>query len=116
MATHSGSCHCGAVRFAVESELDGVIECNCTHCYRKGLQLVFVAPDRFTLQQGEDAVREYLFNRHNIRHQVCTTCGVEPFARGKAPDGSDMVAINVRTLETVEPWTVATMHFDGRKL
>ena len=115
-ATHTGSCHCGAVRYEVETDLEEVLECNCSHCYRKGFQLVFVAPDKFTLKQGEDAVGQYLFNRHNIRHSFCATCGVEPYARGKGPDGSQMVAVNVRTLEDVEPWTVVTTRFDGRSL
>ena len=34
--THQGSCHCGRMAFEVESDLDQVIECNCSHCSRKG--------------------------------------------------------------------------------
>lgn len=33
--THHGSCACGAVAYEVELSLDGLIECNCSHCYRK---------------------------------------------------------------------------------
>ena len=39
--THQGSCHCGAVAFEVDMGLDGLIECNCSHCYRKGFVLAF---------------------------------------------------------------------------
>jgi hypothetical protein len=112
-ARHAGSCHCGAVRFAVESDLEQVIECNCTHCYRKGLQLTFVAPEQFTLLEGEDALSEHMFNRHNIHHLFCRSCGVQSFARGKRQDGAEMVAVNIRTLEDVAPWSVTTTHFDG---
>jgi hypothetical protein len=34
--THTGSCHCGAVAYEVDTDLEGLIECNCSHCYRKG--------------------------------------------------------------------------------
>lgn len=111
--THRGSCHCGGVAFEVDSDLEGLIECNCSHCYRKGLILSFSTPDAFRLLRGEDRLSEYLFNRHVISHRFCKTCGVEPFGMGKGPDGQDMVAVNVRTLEDVEPWSVETTKFDG---
>ena len=112
--TYTGSCHCGAVRFEVSAALDQAIECNCSHCYRKGLILTFVQPSNFTLVAGEEALSEHGFNRHAIRHLFCRTCGVQSFARGRAPDGSEMVAVNVRVLEGVEPWSVNTTRVDGR--
>ncbi|HEY0052307.1 MAG TPA: GFA family protein [Caulobacteraceae bacterium] len=112
---HQGACHCGAVAYEATLSLEGVIECNCSHCYAKGFQLAFVTPDKFTLKQGEDALSpEYLFNTHKIRHRFCARCGVEAFASGEGPGGQKMVAINVRTLTDVEPWSVETARFDGR--
>jgi hypothetical protein len=59
-------------------------------------------------------MRDYLFNTHNIRHHICPTCGVEPFGRGKGPDGKEMVAINIRCLTDVEPFSIApNVRFDG---
>ena len=111
--THKGSCHCGGVIFEAETNLTPVIECNCTHCYRKDLMLAFDTPDAFRLKRGEDRLSEYLFNKHIISHRFCKTCGVEVFGVGKGPDGKDMVAVNVRTLEDVEPWSIETVKFDG---
>ena len=34
--THKGSCHCGRIAFEVEGDLAQVMECNCSHCSRKG--------------------------------------------------------------------------------
>ena len=113
-ATHPGSCHCGAVRFQVETDLEQVIECNCSHCHRKGLMLTFVEPSAFTLQSGEEALSEHQFNKHAIRHLFCATCGVQSFAYGTRPDGAQMVAVNVRTLEDVEPWSLTPARVDGR--
>lgn len=112
--THQGSCHCGAVTFEVQSDLSEVMECNCTHCFRKGLWLTFVKPEAFTLKTGEPGLTEYLFNKHAIHHHFCPTCGVEPFGRGKDPRGEEMVAVNIRTLTDVEPFSVQpAFRFDG---
>ncbi len=111
--THKGSCHCGSVTFEAETNLEPVIECNCSHCYRKGLLLAFLTPDSFLQKRGEDRLSEYLFNKHVIRHRFCRTCGVEVFGMGKRPDDQDMVAVNVRTLEDVVPWSIEPARFDG---
>ena len=111
--THEGSCHCGAVAYEVDISLDGLIECNCSHCYRKGFVLGFVEPDAFRLK-ADGPQTEYQFNQHHIRHRFGETCGVQTFARGTSPDGKEMVAINVRTLTDLEPWAWTAQRVDGR--
>ncbi|HYC99543.1 GFA family protein [Brevundimonas sp.] len=112
--THSGSCQCGAVAYEADLDLDGVIECNCSHCYRKGLALAFVSPAAFRLTSGEGSLSRHTFNTHRIEHLFCERCGVQSFARGQTPDGSPMVAINVRTLTDIEPWSWTAQRVDGR--
>ena len=56
----------------------------------------------------------YTFNKHQIRHQFCPTCGVAPFGMGKDRNGNEMVAMNVRCLEDVEPSTLKIVPHDGR--
>ena len=113
MTTHTGSCRCGAVVYEVDMDLDGLVECNCSHCYRKGLVLGFVAPDAFRLT-AEGPQIEYLFNAHKIRHLFCDTCGVQSFARGEKPNGDKVIAINVRTLTDIEPFSWTAQRVDGR--
>ncbi|RZJ32417.1 MAG: GFA family protein [Brevundimonas sp.] len=113
--THRGSCHCGAVAYEVDTDLSQVIDCNCSHCFRKGLWLTFVKPEAFRLRTGEPQLAEYLFNKHNIHHHFCPTCGVEPFGRGTDPGGEPMVAVNIRTLTDIEPFSIKPSYrFDGR--
>ena len=111
---HTGSCHCGAVAFRVEGEPAQVIECNCSHCSRKGLLLWFVGRDALHVDRGQDALTEYRFNRRVIAHQFCSTCGVQPFAYGTGPDGRETAAINVRCLDDVEPASLERIAYDGR--
>jgi hypothetical protein len=112
--TYTGSCHCGAVRYEAEAEISGVVACNCSFCQKKGTLLAFTDEEDFRLTEGADRIAEYRFNRHVIGHVFCTTCGVEPFARGVRPDGGHMVALNVRCLDGVEPDSFPVRQYDGR--
>jgi len=110
--THQGSCHCGAVAYEVDTDLDGLVECNCSHCYRKGFVLGFVPPAAFrVLKEGPQTA--YLFNSHKIHHRFCQTCGVQTFAHGESPNGP-MVAVNIRTLTDIEPFSWTAQRVDGR--
>lgn len=116
MARHSGGCQCGRVRYTVEVGLDKLISCNCSRCGKLGSILAFAPASAFTLLQGEDALSEYRFNTHRISHLFCETCGIESFGRGVGPDGSEMVAINVRCLDDVDVFALKPHPFDGKSL
>jgi len=112
--TYSGGCQCGAVRYDVSMELGDVIACNCSRCGRLGSLLAFAPAQNFTLKSGEDALTDFQFNKHVIHHLFCKTCGIESFARGTGPDGTEMVAINARCLDGVDPASLNVVQFDGR--
>jgi len=111
---HTGSCHCGKVRFRVEVDLANPITCNCSYCQRRGSILAFTGSGNFELERGEDALTEYRFNTNKIQHLFCATCGMESFARGVTPDGAEMVAVNVRCLEDIDLSGLNTTQYDGR--
>jgi hypothetical protein len=115
MTTYTGGCHCGAVRYEVTADIDGVMSCNCSICSKKGSLLTFVPADRFELQKGEGALTDYQFNKHVIHHLFCKTCGIASFARGSSPKG-EMVAINVRCLDGFDFEKVPVKQFDGRAM
>jgi hypothetical protein len=56
----------------------------------------------------------YQFNKHVIHHLFCSTCGIQSFAKGRGPDGSEMVAINARCLDGVDPAALKVKAIDGR--
>jgi hypothetical protein len=113
---HTGGCHCGKVRYEVETELSPVLSCNCSICTKKGHLLTFVPPAQFTLLSGKEELADYQFNKHVIHHLFCRTCGIQSFARGTGPDGAEMVAINVRCLDDVAISKLNITPFDGRSL
>jgi hypothetical protein len=111
-----GSCHCGKIAFTVEGEPGPVIECNCSHCSRKGYLLWFVPRDKVTFAADNGPLATYTFNKHVIRHQFCTNCGCAPFALGKDQKGNNMVSVNVRCLEGIELDRLERKPFNGRAL
>lgn len=114
MNTYTGSCHCGAVKFTVDADIEKIMECNCSHCARKGFLLSFVPAENVTIESGEDNLTEYRFNKKHIAHLFCKTCGVQAFGRGERPDGSTTYAINVRTIPDLDVTALTIENVDGK--
>lgn len=114
MKTYHGSCHCKAVRFEAQTDLNRVVQCNCSLCSKKGVLLHRVPPERFRLVSGEEALRLYQFNTRVARHYFCGTCGIHPFSRPRAKP--EWYTINVRCLDgyDLEEEKPDIFPFDGR--
>lgn len=114
MQNHNGSCHCGAVTFTITGDITKAIACNCSYCGRKGTLLAFFPESQFTLNSGSDNLTEYRFNTKKIAHLFCTTCGVQGFGKGTAPDGTSTVAVNVRCLDDIDLSTLEVDTYNGK--
>ena len=113
MTTHSGGCHCGAVRFEVDAPADIVAtQCNCSICSMTGFLHLFVVKQDFRLLQGDDALTTYTFNTGVARHHFCRHCGVKSFYVPRShPDG---YSININCLDPGTILSMTTQPFDGR--
>lgn len=114
MALSHGSCHCGAVTFDVDVDLEKLITCNCSICGRTGSIMAFVPADKLQRLSGEDRLTDYQFGAKRLHHVFCSVCGVRPYAMGGGPDGKPMAMINVRCLEGVDVHALKTTPYDGR--
>ena len=110
--TYEGGCHCGRVRFRVTAELAGITECNCSVCTKKGFLHLIVAPERFALLGGADALAEYRFNTGTARHLFCRYCGIHPFYVPRSDP--DKIDVNLRCLDDIDLAAVKIAPFDGR--
>jgi hypothetical protein len=111
---YNGGCHCGKISFKVEGALEQAIECNCSHCSRKGYLLWFLPRPMLTLLSSDTNLATYTFNKHAIKHHFCPNCGCAPFGFGTDRTGAATAAINVRCLEGVELTSLKRVPFDGR--
>lgn len=78
--SHSGSCHCGTVRFtvALPAELRGA-RCDCSICSVKGAVTVGAPLDALEIVEGADALTLYQFNTGVAKHWFCSRCGTYTF-------------------------------------
>jgi hypothetical protein len=114
MATHTGGCHCGRVRFevAAPAKLE-VADCNCSICKKFGYLHLIVQADQFKLISGRESLSTYTFNTHTAQHFFCSHCGVKSFYVPRShPNG---VSVNARCIEsdTIESMQIAP--FNGRE-
>jgi hypothetical protein len=116
--TYTGGCHCGAVRYEADMDLSqGTLRCNCSMCGKTRAWLVGIGSDDFRLLKGQESLTDYQFNRNNIHHLFCKTCGVKSFGRGIGPDGKPMIAVMLATVDNVSDAELAAlpiMYVDGR--
>jgi len=113
MVTHHGGCHCGRVRFEVDTDAELMIdECNCSMCSRLAYQHLIVPATRFRLVKGKEALTTYTFNTGTAKHYFCATCGVKSFYVPRShPDG---VSVNARCIDSPTVTGIKINFVDGR--
>lgn len=105
LRTYQGSCHCGAVRYEVDLDLDeGTGRCNCTICGKRRFWGTTVKPDAFRLHAGAEAMGDYRFNTNKVHHRFCLTCGVATFGHGYIEEaGGAFYSVSLATLDDASP-------------
>lgn len=101
MKTCAGSCHCGAVRFEIDSDFPELTTCDCSLCKRRSATMVKVHESQFRLLSGQDSLTEYRFHTRTATHYFCKSCGIYPFHRKRITP--DFYGINVACLENFDP-------------
>ena len=76
--------------------------------------MAFAPVSSFELLTGEGEQTDYQFNKKNVHHLFCSTCGVRSFGRGTGPGGVAMCMINVRCLAGVDLKALAIKEVDGK--
>lgn len=113
MTTHTGGCHCGSVRYEVDSPARiEATQCNCSICKKSGYLHLIVSQDDFRLLQGDEAIQTYTFNTGAAKHHFCKHCGVKSFYIPRSHPHGVSVNVNCLDEETIE--SVEIKLFDGR--
>ena len=100
LKTYQGSCHCGAVRFEADLDLDQpTYRCNCSICRRTRSWPAVARDGGVRVLSGEPELTPYLFNRRKNQHDFCRLCGVRPFRIGTDTPIGRMYGVNLGCLE-----------------
>jgi len=110
---YQGGCHCGNVRFKVESSDTPKIEgCNFSIFSKSGFLHLIVPKRDFKLISGKNYLQIYQFNTGITEHTFCKVCGIKPFYIPRSnPDGVD---VNIRCLDS-QTSEIKIIKFDGKK-
>jgi hypothetical protein len=121
--TYSGSCHCKAIQFECDLDLEaGTSRCNCTFCTKTRFWLAIARPEDVRVRGG-DALVDYQHAPPQkpapfLHLYFCRVCGVRPFTKGGhlAALGSEFYAINVAALDLsdAEMAAIPIRYVDGR--
>jgi len=117
MKPYTGSCHCGAVRFAFEMpEITDGMRCDCSICIRKGSLLTTetVPPDRMQIDAEDGALMTYAFGTMTARHHFCGTCGIHTFVETRLRPGE--FRVNLGCVEGLDSLQLPTIFYDGKNL
>lgn len=111
---HDGGCHCGFVRFVVQSQPRSALLCNCSICTMKGYVHWVVPRSRFRLLSpgDESALPVYRFGTRVAAHYFCPVCGVAPFYVPRSDP--DKIDVNLRCLSGVDIGALPVETFEGQ--
>ena len=121
LKTYTGNCHCGAFKYTFQHEkITSGMQCNCSYCHKKGYLLLFLnkSSSNFSILRGEDSLKTYTFNTHNLLHKFCPTCGTNVIASSKdeGKEGTKNMAVNLRTVQDLGVWGLENMKVDGKSI
>ena len=107
----TGSCHCGAVRFAITSDFPELTSCDCSLCKRRNALMVKVHESAFELLAGAEQLATYQWHTHTAVHHFCKVCGIYPFHRKRVTP--DHFGVNVHCLDGFDPAGIAVRATHG---
>lgn len=88
------SCHCGGVRFQVETPPAAVNECTCSLCAKYGALWSYYPPAQVGFADGS-ATETYVWGKRRLEFHRCATCGCVTHWIAVAVDWSEM-GVNMR--------------------
>jgi hypothetical protein len=112
---HKGSCHCGAIQFVVDMDVEasGGTRCNCSVCNKTMVTGSRATPGALTVTQGKALLSEYPTG--SASRFFCSRCGVHLYGAGHVPEiGGDFLSVNLNALDDVDVGSMKIGYFDGR--
>lgn len=108
-----GACHCGAVRWRIDTAPDSATACNCTSCRRYGALWAYGHDGVDVHLSG--ATHEYRHGEQSLGFHFCGTCGGLAYWRGTKPakSGHTRVGVNLRMADPKAVAAIPLHHLDG---
>ncbi|MDF3868751.1 GFA family protein [Pseudomonas denitrificans (nom. rej.)] len=111
---YTGTCHCGAVAFAFDAELDELVRCDCSLCGKRNALMATVPKDSFRLTRGDQALRLYRWNSGVALHYFCGTCGIYVYHQRRSNPA--MLSVNASCIDGLDPESLPLRRVDGKSM
>lgn len=108
-----GNCHCGAISFELDAELEWLTECNCSICRRLGTIWAHARIDQISIHKPEGSTTSYRWGDENLAFHTCKTCGCTTHWENLQPQDDSVMAVNVRLVDPVQTSDLRIRRFDG---
>jgi hypothetical protein len=106
------SCHCGAVRFTVETAPADVTDCNCSICRRSGALWAYYQQPQVRFEAANGPTDVYTWGRRQLEFHRCRGCGC--LTHWVAVDRSYLrMGVNARLMAPEVLAAAPVHHFDG---
>ena len=111
---YNGSCHCSSIKFQIESNLEKIVQCNCSICIRRNAKMIMIPKENFLLLEGSEYLSLYQFNTDIAKHFFCKKCGIYTHHNRKSdPNG---MGVNLGCIEDLDSMEFDAIQFDGKKI
>lgn len=119
--TYHGSCHCKAVTFEADIDLDkGTNKCNCTFCWKQRMwNAGQLRAEDFRLLTGSEQLANYGKSGDwgEGYHRFCKRCGIATHSHGRIEAmGGDFLSVHLAAIDDlpIEDLVEAPTHYmDG---
>jgi hypothetical protein len=109
------SCHCGAVRFAVEAAPDKVNDCNCSICRRYGTLWAYYKRSQVRLAAENGPTDVYMWGGRNLAFHRCRSCGCVTHWLLVDPS-HERVGVSARLMPPEVLAAIPVVHSDGASM
>ena len=110
-----GKCHCGSVKFTINTKIRDLRRCNCSMCSRKGFVMGTALIDELTITSGEKNLTSYKWNTKIAEHFFCKICGIN--THHKRRSDPNQYGYNIGCIEGFEmSWIEDTPFVDNTKM
>jgi hypothetical protein len=110
------ACHCGAVRFEIETRPAWVLDCNCTLCRRYGALWAYyrgAEQSRLHSRPAPQATATYLWGDRGIAFHHCPTCGCLTHMEAVDIAPPVIFGVNARMMIGLDPAMVSLRQVDN---
>lgn len=108
-----GACHCGAVKYEFNDDIEFGTKCNCSICSRLGTVWIYSEPENIKIISDKNAAIVYSFGDKNRVFHSCKTCGTTTQWQSTDVTKINRMAVNLNMADKSFVEKTKVRHFDG---